>query len=218
MQHATRSRIKAAVLLLAVFLPITLASFAYRSATSGGGFSGFGAAVNNGNLILPPADVSDLDMRDAAGQLLFESFENIVARLDDPDDYATRPWTIVYMNSGACEAECRERVHLLRQMHVGLGKHQERVGRYYLNLSGADLPPETLDYLQTEFPGQGLAYTEAATVRQNLARHGIDITIENGVIMFVDPVGNVMMYYNDSHTIEQIKSDLDRLLAYSSLG
>lgn len=218
MQHATRSRIKAAILLLAVFLPITLASFAYRSATGGGGFAGFGAAVNNGNLILPPADVSDLDLRDARGQVLFERFEDIVARLDDPDDYATRPWTIVYMNSGACETVCRERVHLLRQMHVGLGKHQERVTRYYVNLSGSDLPRETSDYLQAEFPGQGIAFTEAATVQQNLERHGVDITIQNGVIMFVDPVGNVMMHYDDSYTIEQIKSDLDRLLAHSSLG
>src|SRR5690554_4558318 len=218
MQNATRSRIKAAVLLLAVFLPITLASFAYRSATGTGGFSGFGAAVNEGNLILPPADVSDLDMRDARGQLVRERFEDVVARLDDPDDYATRPWTIVYMNSGACQTECRERVHLLRQMHVGLGKHQERVTRYYLSLSGSDVPRETVDYLAAEFPGQGLAYTNAATVQQNLTGHGVDVKVQNGLIMFIDPVGNVMMYYDDGHSIEQIKSDLDRLLAYSSLG
>lgn len=217
MQNVTRSRVKAAVLLLAVFLPITLASFAYRSATSGG-FSGFGLAVNNGTLILPPADVSDLDMRDEAGQLVFERFEDIVARLDDPDDYAIRPWTIIYMNGGACDADCRERVHLLRQMHVGLGKHQERVTRYYLSISGTDVPGETVDHLLTEFPGQGLAYTNASTVEQNLQSHGVDISIEDGVIMFVDPVGNVMMYYDNSHTIEQIKSDLDRLLSYSSLG
>lgn len=218
MQETTRSRIKAAILLLAVFLPITLATFAYRSATSGGGFSGFGAAVNKGHLMLPPADVSDLQVRDAGGQLLLENFEDIVARLDDPDDYALQPWTIVYMHQGACESACRERVHLLRQMHVSLGKNAERVTRYYVNLNGTDMPQESLDHLLNEHPGLGIGYTEAATVRNNLLERGHDVNIGSGVIMFVDPVGNVMMHYDDSHSIEDIKSDLVRLLEYSSLG
>jgi len=217
MQETTRSRIKAAILLLAVFVPITLASFAYRSATGPGGFSGFGGAVNKGNLIMPPADVMDLDMRDASGQPVMESFEDIIARLPDPDDYNARPWSIVYLNSGACESACRERVHLLRQMHVALNKNQERVTRYYLNIAG-EVPQETLQHLQTEFPGLGIAFTDAVAAQQKLAARDVDVTLRDGLIFFVDPVGNVMMYYDDSHPIEDIKADLDRLLAYSSLG
>lgn len=218
MQEMTRNRIKAAALLLTIFVPITLASFAYRSATTDGNFSGFGSAVNKGNLIMPPVDVTYLDIRDARGQPIFESFEDIVARLPNPDDYVARPWAIVYMHNGACDAACGERVHLLRQMHVALGKHQERVSRYYVDISGGSIPEDTLEHLQYEFPGMVIAYTEAGKVEQNLAGQGADVAVRSGLILFVDPVGNVMMHYDDSHTIEEIKSDLDRLLKYSSLG
>jgi len=37
-------------------------------------------------------------------------------------------------------------------------------------------------------------------------------------VFFVDPVGNVMMYYEPHHPIQDIKTDLEKLLGLSSLG
>ena len=80
MQEMTRSKMKLAFLLLIAFVPITLATFAFRSASEAGFFSG---TVNRGNLINPPADVTDLDMHNVAGQPVFKSFEEMVAELEN---------------------------------------------------------------------------------------------------------------------------------------
>lgn len=216
MQDTTRSKLKLAFLLLIAFVPITMATFAYRSAMENGGF---GSTVNKGNFILPPADVTDLAMTDADGTPMFRSFEEIVAEIENEDDYTVQPWMMVYLTASDCAASCRERIHLLRQMHITLGKNQPRVRRYYLNATGTHLPEETAVHFRENFPSMGIAQGNQEQILARLAAKGITLDLENNsYVFFVDPVGNVMMYYEPHHTIEDIKSDLERLLDLSSLG
>lgn len=216
MQDTTRSKLKLAFLLLIAFVPITLATFAYRTAMENGGF---GSTVNKGNFILPPADVTDLAMTDAEGNPMFRSFEEIIAEIENDDDYVVQPWMMVYVTASNCDTNCRDRIHLLRQMHITLGKNQPRVRRYYLNATGMQLPEETATYFRAEFPSMGIAYGNREQIIANLSEQGITLDLDNNsYVFFVDPVGNVMMYYEPHHTIEDIKSDLERLLDLSSLG
>jgi len=65
----------------------------------------------------------------------------------------------------------------------------------------------------------GLAYTEKATLQANLLSSGVTVELESkSYVLLVDPVGNVMMYYTPEHTAEEIMTDLETLLRYSSLG
>jgi hypothetical protein len=65
----------------------------------------------------------------------------------------------------------------------------------------------------------GIAQGSREQILRNFAEQGITLDLENKTyVFFVDPVGNVMMYYEPHHTIEEIKSDLQRLLSLSSLG
>lgn len=217
MQDTTRSKLKLAFLLLIAFVPITMATFAYRSAMENGGFGS--STVNKGNFILPPADITDLAMTDADGNALFRSFEEIIAEIENDDDYVAQPWLMVYVNASGCDTACRERVHILRQMHITLGKNQPRVRRYYLNATGLALPEETAQHFRAEFPSMGIAHGNRDLILSNLAQKGVTLDLDNNTyVFFVDPVGNVMMYYEPHHTIEDIKSDLERLLDLSSLG
>jgi hypothetical protein len=134
MQDITRSKLKLAFLLLIAFVPITMATFAYRTAMENGGFGG---TVNKGNFILPPADITDLNMLDANGNAMFRSFEEVIAEIENDDDYVAQPWLMVYLTAADCDVNCKDRIHLLRQMHITLGKNQPRVRRYYLNATGA---------------------------------------------------------------------------------
>jgi len=216
MNDVTRTKLKLAFLLLIAFVPITMATFAFRAANESGFFSG---TVNNGNFILPPADIADLDMRNDRGELIFRSFEEILTQLENDDDYESQPWMMVYINAGACEEACRERIFYLRQLHIALGKNTQRVRRYYLHASDAPIPQDTANYFREEFPSMGIAYTDANLVQQQLAAKGVTVDLSTDTyVFFVDPVGNVMMYYDKSHTTKDIKSDLDRFLKYSSLG
>ncbi len=217
MKDLTRSKLKLAFLLLIAFVPITMATFAFRAATESGGFGG--GTVNKGNFILPPADITDLGMSDAEGAPMFSSFEEFVATLESEEDYEAQPWLMVYVNAGACDAACEERVFYLRQLHIVLGKNVERVRRYYLHADTAPIAQQTAEHFREEYPSMGIAYSSAQQLQQNLAAKGVDIDLSaDDYVFFVDPVGNVMMYYDGSHTTEDIKTDLDRLLRHSSLG
>lgn len=217
MKDLTRSKFKLAFLLLITFVPITMATFAFRAATESGGFGS--GTVNKGNFILPPADITDLTMADARGAPMFTSFEEFVATLESEDDYVAQPWLVIYVNAGACDAVCEERVFYLRQMHITLGKNIERVRRYYLHADTAPIAQQTASHFRQEFPSMGIAYSPAQQLQQNLAANGVEIDLQtDDYVFFVDPVGNVMMYYDASHSIEDIKTDLDRLLKHSSLG
>jgi hypothetical protein len=216
MQDVTRSKLKLAFLLLIAFVPITMATFAYRSAIENGGFGG---TVNKGNFILPPADITDLNMMDAYGNAMFRSFEEVIAEIENDDDYVAQPWLMVYLTAADCDVNCMDRIHLLRQMHITLGKNQPRVRRYYLNATGAQLPQDTALFFREEYPSMGIAQGSREQILRNFAEQGITLDLENNTyVFFVDPVGNVMMYYEPHHTIEEIKSDLQRLLSLSSLG
>jgi len=65
----------------------------------------------------------------------------------------------------------------------------------------------------------GIAYGSAQDIESNLAAKNLTLDLgQDDYVFFVDPVGNVMMYFTREHSIEEIKSDLERLLKYSSLG
>lgn len=217
MKDLTRSKLKLAFLLLIAFVPITMATFAFRTATESGGFGG--GTVNKGHFILPPADITDLGMTDAEGTPMFSSFEEFVQTLESEEEYDAQPWLMVYVNAGDCDAACEERVFYLRQLHAVLGKNVERVRRYYLHTGAAPIAEQTAGHFREEYPSMGIAYSSTQQLQQNLAAKGVDIDLATeDYVFFVDPVGNVMMYYDGSHTTEDIKTDLDRLLRHSSLG
>lgn len=214
MNESTKSKLKLTALLLVVALPVTLASVSFRSALEGG----FGSTANNGTLISPPADIAVLDMRDEDGSLVFRTFEEEVEGVS-PDDYQARPWLMVYVNGSECTVDCQERLHFLRQLHVALGKDIQRVRRYYLHASAAPITVENAAYFEAEFPSMGIAYSNADALVGNLRGAGVDLSLETeDYVLFVDPVGNVMMYYTREQTPQEIMSDLEHLLKYSSLG
>lgn len=216
MQDTTRNKLKLAFLLFIAFVPITLATITYRNAVESGGF---GSTVNKGILILPPADITDLAMTDAIGIPLFKSFEEVIAQIENDDDYAPQPWLMVFVTANTCDTVCRERIHLLRQMHITLNEDMPRVRRYYLNATGASLPKETADFFRDEFPSMGIAQGDKSKILENLAKSNVILDLENNnYVFFVDPVGNVMMYYEPHHPIQDIKADLEKLLGLSSLG
>lgn len=216
MQDTTRNKLKLAFLLFIAFVPITLATITYRNAVESGGF---GSTVNKGNLILPPADITDLAMTDTTGSPLFKSFEEVIAQIENDDDYMPQPWLMVFVTANACDTVCKERIHLLRQMHITLNEDMPRVRRYYLNATGANLPQETSDFFRDEFPSMGIAQGDKTKIMENLLRSNVILDLENNnYVFFIDPVGNVMMYYEPHHPIQDIKADLEKLLGLSSLG
>ncbi|MDF1624165.1 MAG: hypothetical protein P1V33_11925, partial [Pseudohongiella nitratireducens] len=149
----------------------------------------------------------------------FLTFDERIADIPDPDDYETAPWLILYVNNGSCGDSCRERVHLLRQMHVTLNKNMPRVRRYYVQSNMNAVDEALATHFREEFPSMGIVQGEADKIAAALAPRQINLDPDvQDIVFFVDPVGNVMMYYTDEHEVADIKEDLVRLLRLSSLG
>lgn len=210
----TSDKIKLTLLMVITIVPISLATWMFVRHQEGG----VGGTTNNGELIIPPLDITALDMRDADGEVLFRTFEEEVAGVD-PADYVPRPWLLVYLGAANCDAACEERLYFLRQLHVRLGAEARRVQRYYLSTEDA-LTAETRERFEADFPGMTVVYAEAESLRANLSgTHdaGADPLAEH-FIYVVDPVGNVMLYFTPANTPAEILNDLQRLLDNSSLG
>lgn len=215
MKPALKSKLKLTFLLLITALPVTVATLSFKSAVDSGAIGG---TVNKGNLILPPADITALDMRDESGDSQFRTFEELIEGID-ADEYQTQPWLMVYVTAASCETACKERIHYLQQLHARLGKNTPRVRRYFLHTATAPISDENKTLFREVYPSMGIAFADRATIAQNLSAAGVQLDLDStNYVFLVDPVGNVMMYYTDVNTHEEIKTDLDRLLKYSSLG
>jgi len=211
-----KSKLKLTFLLLITALPVSMATFSFRDAIEEGALS---SSVNNGHLINPPADISALSMRNLDGEPVFRTFEEEIAALAPNEEYEIRPWLMIYVDGAECADACKERLHYLQQLHIALGKNIQRVRRYYLNTDMQPFSQELADHFRADYPSMGLAYTEKSSLQENLAVAGVALDLASqSYVLLVDPVGNVMMYYTQDHTPEEIMTDLETLLRYSSLG
>lgn len=209
-----KNKLKLTALLLVTVLPLTLATLVFRSASDGG----IGSTANKGHLINPPADITALAMTDVTGTFIFRNFEEEIAELGDAE-YQARPWLMLYVTAKDCDAECESRVHYMRQLHITLGKDIERVRRYYLQAAPQPLNSATAELFRAEYPSMGVAFSDQELLEQNMEAAGVPLNLDlESYILLVDPVGNVMMYYTKENTAEDIMSDLETLLKYSSLG
>lgn len=212
----TKNKLKLAFLLLITVLPVTLATLSFNSAIENGNIGG---SRNKGTLIQPPADISALMMRDAKGQPVFRSFEEEIAGIEDEDEYQIKPWLMVFVTGNACDNVCKDRIHYLKQLHIALGKNIQRVRRYYLDASSEPLSEENATLFREEYPSMGIAYTDKNILERNMRAAGVDLSLaDRNYVLLIDPVGNVMMYYTDEQSAEDIMTDLETLLKYSSLG
>lgn len=211
-----KSKIKLSFLLLITILPISLATFYFRSVFESGEI---GVTRNKGTLINPPADISDLMMRDASGDTVFKSFEDVIATLGEEEEYILRPWLMVYVTGETCNEECKERIYYMKQLHIALGKNIQRVRRYYLDASSQGITPELTTLFRNDYPSMGVAFSDKLLLEKNMKSKGVNLSLDSeSYILLVDPVGNVMMYYTKEQSAEDIKADLETLLKYSSLG
>ena len=216
MSPDTKNKLKLTFLLLITALPVTLATISFQSADENGKVT---STSNKGTLINPPADISVLDMRDSEGNPAFRSFEDEIATLGETEEYEIKPWLLVFVTAQQCATACEERLHYLQQLHIALGKNIQRVRRYYINAAAEPLGVETANMFREDFPSMGIVYSDATTLENNLREAGARLSLrDEDYVLLIDPVGNVMMYYSSEQSAEDIMTDLETLLKYSSLG
>lgn len=113
-----------------------------------------------------------------------------------------RQWTLLFHHQDACHKACGEHLYTLRQVHLALGKEAHRVRRLLL----VDDISQWSDIVR-EYPHLFVASLTDKTVLN-----------QGEGIYVVDPLGNIMMYYDFDQTGKPILKDVKKLLKNSNIG
>lgn len=121
-------------------------------------------------------------------------------------------WIMLQVDSGACNEQCRNKLHDMRQLRIAQGKEMDRIERVWLITD--DIPVETL--LLREYDGTHMIRVDAATLQKWLPTD--TGTQASDHIYMLDPLSNLMMRFPKAADPNKIKKDLAKLLRASGIG
>lgn len=149
---------------------------------------------NHGDLIQPPRPMPETGLLQADGRPL-------------PTAELRGKWLLMLPIEGSCAASCRESLQQMSNVHLALNKEQGRLRRVLVSTEGS--PP--FAELQQTYPDLLVAKLdpEAATAWAST----LDNTGQG--LLIADPLGNVIMRYDEAAEMRGVHKDLERLLKYS---
>jgi len=127
-----------------------------------------------------------------------------------PEVFADK-WTLLYIGDGQCDEPCRTALVFGRQSRLALNNEMTRVQRVFLSTGHCC----ATDYFTAEQPGLIALDASAPEAARLLAQFPAS---RSGSLFIVDPLGNLMMQHDASHTTKDLLSDLQKLLKLSHIG
>ena len=148
--------------------------------------------VNNGELISPIINLSNLDMK---------------AFSDDKVHSHDRTWILAFLINEKCDESCQEKLYQIRQIRLAIGKDKDKLER--LVIANANLDWGTY---KKEYPGQ--KYIDASMINfdsiVNAFKSNPELKADS--IYLIDPYGNLMMQYKNGTEPTGIIKDIERLI------
>lgn len=168
-----------------------------------------GSARNLGDLVEPPVPA------DWEESLIFVPAINNASR-DELSVFFDRHWVILHVIPSPCPSSCLEAISALRQIHKASGRNQSRI-RIALLLQ-SDNHPETISRVGEIYHLFQLAENPNGNIRSILEDVANNFsTRAEGSSYLIDPIGNIMMFYEAGSDPNNLKNDLKRLLTWSKL-
>jgi len=121
-------------------------------------------------------------------------------------------WSLVYVGTGNCDADCREALYVMRQTRLALNNDMTRVERVFL-VSGACCDRAFLAREHAGLEVLDASVPEAKPLLAQFSAAGREHTL-----FIVDPLGNLMMSYDARTNPRGLLEDLNKLLALSHIG
>jgi hypothetical protein len=120
-------------------------------------------------------------------------------------------WTLIYIGDGRCDDACRNALVFGRQSRLALNNEMTRVQRVLLATANCC----DNAYLAREQAGLIALDASSPDAAALLAQFP---TGREQSLFIVDPLGNLMMRHDASHTTKDLLSDLKKLLKLSHIG
>lgn len=198
-KQVRRSRISLVLIFVLFLIPPVAAWVAWQYL----GIEGVEGTTNAGTLVTParPLQIDGLPLAD--GSAFAER------------DLRGR-WTYVMFATSACDETCKQQLYLTRQTRLAMSKDIPRVQRLLVLLDAPDEP--FTRFLAKEH--QDLHWVVLAEGRNGLLTQfrGTGFAPEGVQYFLVDPLGNLMMYYDLQVPTRGMRDDLRKLLKISQIG
>lgn len=121
-------------------------------------------------------------------------------------------WTLVYVGDGACDADCRRALLLMRQVRLALNNDMTRVDRVLLATGNCC----DRAFLAREHAGLSAFDASGEPARPLIAQ--FPATDREHSLFIVDPLGNLLMRYDARWDPKGLLDDLRKLLKLSHIG
>ena len=135
------------------------------------------------------------------------------------NDYIAGKWTLLYIGDADCDDVCSGNLYKMRQVRIAQNENMKRIQTLYMVL-GDELPDALGEMLASEYSNTDVALVPAGFAEQFSAEFLIDgVSMDTAErIYFIDPLGNLMMYYPTDANPGGMLKDLKKLLKYSKIG
>ncbi|MDG2271322.1 MAG: hypothetical protein P8L39_03390 [Halioglobus sp.] len=171
--------------------------------------------ANRGELVQPPRQLDDQVLLDGSGRAI--TLSEMEPR-----------WTMLVPSAGGrCDEACERNLYLTRQIRVAMGKHFNRLRRFYVEeehagstellvseLSDGRPAPAAAEfgqYLSAEHPGLKVLAVSSAGYKALFDEQSSDAS----TWYLADPAGWIMMSYNAQVPYKDVIADLKFLLKNS---
>jgi hypothetical protein len=121
-----------------------------------------------------------------------------------------KKWVLLTVQPASCDARCLNKLYLMRQIRTAQNENMLRLERVWIVPGLAQPDPQLLAAL----PGVHVVHAIDQSVLASLPL-GTDA---GAAIFLIDPLGNLVLRYDDHSEPKGMLSDLRRLLRYSGLG
>lgn len=157
---------------------------------------------NHGELIEPVVQVEDLSLTDEQGQAL--------AR-----DELVHKWKMLYVADADCDVSCQHTLYNIRQINTALGKNADRFQHMIIHLQ--PMSPTFEKLVADEYPDALHSHATRDNLSRSLPGFGAADPASH-TIYIMDPLGNIMMRFDQGISPKLILNDLNRLLKISRIG
>ncbi len=168
------------------------------------------------------ADVGWLNAKTNKGKLItpviLSAYDDFIAYDDFSKENKSEikgRWLLLnVIPSESCLDECKKNIVKTKQLRLMMGKDLTRIRRVALLFSSPE-ESVTRDWWPEDL--RLLKYKASETLSKKISSHMSSIS-EKGILIIMDPLGNMMMSYDSEFDPYDVKSDLSKLLRISQIG
>lgn len=123
-------------------------------------------------------------------------------------------WVLINPVPAECGKDCQDALHKTRQITLMMGKDITRIRRVAMMLKNSDQSPLSGEWAED---ARLLKTRVTASLNEKLGKI-VGGPVADGMLLIMDPLGNLMMKYPAGYDPYKVKNDLSKLLRISQIG